>query len=192
MSRPRGFALILNNIDFIGDPSARRDGGEIDSNNLFALLTQLHFEVTKLENVKKDDLLKPHTGHISKFLDQFKVKNVDCCIVVVMSHGSEGYFMTVDPEKHSNSDSNRVGIWNELLPLFNNRQCPQLVEKPKIFIIQACRGDFKDRGVTTCTDTIPPAGLYIFDWGFYFGVIEILFTCFINLARVDVSIFINI
>lgn len=39
-----------------------------------------------------------------------------------------------------------------MLKLFNNRFCPILKGKPKIFIVQACQGERRDRGVRTQTD----------------------------------------
>lgn len=141
MTNPRGYALIINNIDFIGNPSASRTGAEKDTENLTQLFEALHFKVTSYHNVKKSTVFK----HIELFLDQFTIE--DCCIVVIMSHGSEGYFLTSDAASSNSPNKNRVWIWKELLPRFNNRHCPKLRHKPKIFIIQSCRGDERDRGI---------------------------------------------
>ena len=48
-----------------------------------------------------------------------------------MSHGEEGFIKMKDGEKVSLED---------IFEMFNNKNCPALQEKPKIFIIQACRG----------------------------------------------------
>lgn len=52
-SRPRGFALIINVIDFDGNPDLKRIGAETDSNNLKALLEQLDYKVYVIINPKK-------------------------------------------------------------------------------------------------------------------------------------------
>lgn len=48
-----------------------------------------------------------------------------------MSHGEKGFIKMKDGEKVSLED---------IFEMFNNKNCPALQEKPKIFIIQACRG----------------------------------------------------
>lgn len=94
MSRPRGFALIINNIEFLGDESSKREGAEKDTAHLHELLLQLGFEVMIRHNVKKVELIHHETGILKKFLDQFKTKAVDACIVAIMSHGKV-YFVAM-------------------------------------------------------------------------------------------------
>ncbi|CAL8094579.1 unnamed protein product [Orchesella dallaii] len=147
MSRPRGFALIVNNIEFLGDPQSRRDGAEKDSVHLQQLLEQLGFQVLVRHNVRKQELIHHETGIIKRFLDQFRSVNVDAAIVAIMSHGKEGHIRSVDPESSRNSSQNYWHFYDEILKHFNNRYCPALKGKPKIFIVQACQGERRDRGV---------------------------------------------
>lgn len=87
MSRPRGFALIVNNIEFLGDPGSKREGAEKDTIHLRQLLEQMGFVVTVEENVGKYDLIDNQNGIIKRFLDKFNENSVDACVVAVMSHG---------------------------------------------------------------------------------------------------------
>lgn len=119
MSNPRGFALIINNLEFASDPNITRAGAEQDSDNLRTILGNLHFQVTVRHNVQKTALLR-EDGIIDKFLCQFEATDVDCCIVAVMSHGTEGYFLTSDPERIQDPNANRVSLSREFLPRFNN------------------------------------------------------------------------
>jgi len=96
-------------------------------------------------NVHKVALLK-EGGIVDNFLSQFESTDVDCCIVAVMSHGTEGYFLTSNPERMQDSNANKVSIHHEFLPRFNNH-FPALQNKPKIFFIQACRGQTHDKGM---------------------------------------------
>ncbi|KAB0389307.1 hypothetical protein E2I00_005807, partial [Balaenoptera physalus] len=77
----------------------------------------------------QDELL----GKITSFRDGLnEIKDdIGCCLVALMSHGEEGFIKMKDGEKVS-----LEGIFE----MFNNKNCPALQEKPKIFIIQACRG----------------------------------------------------
>ena len=56
---------------------------------------------------------------------------VSCCLVTLMSHGENGFIKMKDDDKVS---------LEFIFDMFNNKNCPALHEKPKIFIIQACRG----------------------------------------------------
>ncbi|XP_004860557.1 caspase-2 isoform X3 [Heterocephalus glaber] len=62
----------------------------------------------------------------------------DSCIVVILSHGVEGSVYGVD---------GKLLQLQEVFRLFDNANCPSLQNKPKMFFIQACRGDETDRGV---------------------------------------------
>jgi hypothetical protein len=61
----------------------------------------------------------------------------DCFICVILSHGEEGVVYGTDKP---------VEI-TELTKYFKGDKCPSLVGKPKLFIIQACRGYQTDAGV---------------------------------------------
>ena len=54
-------------------------------------------------------------------------------VVCLLSHGDQGTVCGVD-----NEEVNVVQLQYEI---FNSESCPDLSDKPKIFIIQACQGD---------------------------------------------------
>ncbi|XP_028342804.1 caspase-2 [Physeter macrocephalus] len=62
----------------------------------------------------------------------------DSCVVALLSHGVEGGVYGVD---------GTLLQLQEVFRLFDNANCPSLQNKPKMFFIQACRGDETDRGV---------------------------------------------
>jgi len=61
-------------------------------------------------------------------------------VVFVMTHGGEG-------GKLFGSDGEHITI-EEIASLFNANNCPELIDKPKIFVIQACRGDRDEHDAT--------------------------------------------
>lgn len=73
---------------------------------------------------------------ITNYRKDSSLKQIDINIVVIMSHGT-GH------ERHDSTEV--VGIDDNLLPTtwileqFANDNCPQLSNKPKIFIFQCCR-----------------------------------------------------
>ncbi|XP_004614672.2 caspase-14-like [Sorex araneus] len=101
-------------------------------------LGQCRFEHTTCIDPDKMELLE----QITLFRDELnEIKDeIGCCIVTLMSHGEQGFIKTKDGEKVS---------LELIFEMFNNKNCPALQEKPKIFIIQACRGDKRDCGVET-------------------------------------------
>ena len=63
--------------------------------------------------------------------------DADCFVCVVLSHGEEGVIFGTDKELEI----------KEMANYFKGDRCPGLIGKPKIFIIQACRGYQTDEGV---------------------------------------------
>eukprot|EP00092_Neocalanus_flemingeri_P087186 GFUD01109983.1.p1 GENE.GFUD01109983.1~~GFUD01109983.1.p1 ORF type:complete len:244 (+),score=68.60 GFUD01109983.1:101-733(+) len=56
-----------------------------------------------------------------------------------MSHGSGGNLVDIHGEK--------IDVEEEIIKKFSNTQCPALQGKPKLFLLQYCRGDELDFGV---------------------------------------------
>ena len=62
-----------------------------------------------------------HPGH----------QSAESMVVCILSHGEEGYIFGADGKKFE---------LDAIFELFDNTSCQQLLGKPKVFIIQACRG----------------------------------------------------
>lgn len=69
---------------------------------------------------------------IKTFSQKEEHKDVDSTVVVIMSHGASG-------DKCYGSDGEHVD-YADIIDMFNNCNCPNLKDKPKMFFIQACRG----------------------------------------------------
>ncbi|XP_071387587.1 caspase-2 isoform X3 [Centroberyx affinis] len=136
-SSPRGFALVISNVTF--DPCAAPDldprkGGEVDEEVLRKVFTELDYLVT----VRRDLTAQGMRMCIEQFCRRPDHRTVDSCVVCLLSHGVEGAIYGTD---------------GQLLQLdwvfesFDNAHCPLLQNKPKMFFIQACRGEEMDCGV---------------------------------------------
>ncbi|XP_043665790.1 caspase-1-like [Vespula pensylvanica] len=128
----RGVALIFNNISFTNQMTVRQ-GSEKDCNDLTKSLKNLDFEV----RIYKDPTLKT----ISTILQETAAEDhtdADCLIVTVMSHGESTLLHSADSLYSADM------LWTP----FTADQCPTLAGKPKLFFIQACRGNQLDHGVT--------------------------------------------
>ena len=69
--------------------------------------------------------------------------NYDSFVCCILSHGFQ--------DKIIGADSNPVKI-NDLATLFKGNFCRSLINKPKLFIFQACRGRIRDSGIAVETD----------------------------------------
>ncbi|XP_068942831.1 caspase-14 isoform X2 [Petaurus breviceps papuanus] len=112
-----------------------RAGSETDVKALEQMYEALGFKSTVRRNLPA----KGFWEELEKFreaMDQMK-DPVSCCFVVLMAHGEEGILQGVD--------DNTIQL-EELFAMLTNKNCRALRGKPKVFIVQACRGDQKDSG----------------------------------------------
>ncbi|XP_034074841.1 caspase-2 isoform X2 [Gymnodraco acuticeps] len=136
-SSPRGLALVISNVTF--DPCAAPDldtrkGGEVDDDVLRKVFTELDYKVTVHRDLTAQDM----RTCIESFTRRPDHHSGDSSVVCLLSHGVEGAIYGTD---------------GQLLQLdwvfesFDNAHCPLLQNKPKMFFIQACRGEEMDCGV---------------------------------------------
>ncbi|RZC33126.1 caspase-7-like, partial [Asbolus verrucosus] len=130
-SKTRGEVLIINNIMFKGE--LERKGAKADDENLQNLFKQMGFKVSLKRDLKKKDL-ESSVENFSKKL----AKSSDISVVIVMSHGT-----TNDVWRGTEVFGvDEKGVLTEdLLQYFSGDKCKNMLNKPKIFIFQCCRGD---------------------------------------------------
>nr|XP_040025468.1 caspase a-like [Gasterosteus aculeatus aculeatus] len=89
---------------------------------------------------------------LKKFAEHPKLKETDSVLVVLMSHGLRGRVCGVDWKRERKADEFLIdNIYKHLGP----ENCPALLNKPKIIMIQACRGG--DEGAVVVRDGDGPA-----------------------------------
>ncbi|XP_076044408.1 caspase-2-like isoform X2 [Oratosquilla oratoria] len=138
-SMPRGLVFLANYKIFRDtEEHPTRNGSEIDVKNLSLLFHEMGYKIPfQLHNLTRMDTHKK----LEEFSELPELADVDSCIVVIMSHGHD--------EKSFYTHDNQVVRNEEVIDYFNNRNCPNLKGKPKIFIFQHCRGKMHDRGVAS-------------------------------------------
>ncbi|XP_051493078.1 caspase-9 isoform X2 [Apus apus] len=77
---------------------------------------------------------------------------LDCCIVVILSHGCQTSHIQF-PGGVFGTDGKPIPI-EKIVNYFTGSHCPSLRGKPKLFFIQACGGEQRDRGFVVDSD--PP------------------------------------
>ncbi|XP_071828711.1 caspase-6-like [Apostichopus japonicus] len=139
--RPRGLALIFNNERF--HHLNERTGTQRDERELDTTFKKLGF-VVKLCN---DYTASEIRGTLLK-ASNFDHSNFDCFLCVFLTHGDDGiiYGSDGDPESFKGNgnvhSTNRTWLRlnDDVFDIFRGNNCDKLIGKPKIFIIQACRG----------------------------------------------------
>ncbi|XP_006923446.1 caspase-14 [Pteropus alecto] len=120
-----------------------REGSEADIHALELMFQQLGFEST----MKKDPTAQQFLEEMKKFQHAIDARedSVSCAFVVLMAHGLEGHL--------EGEDEQMVDLEN-LFEVLNNKNCQALRAKPKVYIVQACRGEQKDPGEIVGGDNI--------------------------------------
>ncbi|KAM9857001.1 caspase-6-like [Aulostomus maculatus] len=132
----RGLALIFNQERFFWRLGMNdRHGTNADRYNLEMRLKALNFEVKAYDNYKQEEVLeKIHEAAEANHSD------ADCFLLIFLSHGENDQVYTYN---------GKISI-QQITSLFKGDKCKSLVGKPKIFVLQACRGDKHDDPVTAC------------------------------------------
>ena len=131
-SQPRGLAVIINNKIFTGRMK-KREGTDLDAENLFRMFKGLGYDVRLFTDLTAAKMLS--TLKQASKLDH---RHMDSLVVCILTHGVEGQLYGTDEEL--------VPVDMVFKP-FNGYNCPTLIGKPKLFLMQACRGGVFDYGV---------------------------------------------
>lgn len=136
-AKPRGECLIINNVDFENNIFAKRVGSDKDAHDFKLTFVELGFEVDSRRNLTSEDMRKAFKRTSMKCN-----KRHDALIVILLSHGTEDGIYGIDCIE--------IDL-NDILNYFDNKRCRDMVGKPKVFIVQACRGRKADYGIQTFT-----------------------------------------
>ncbi|XP_060902800.1 caspase-1-like isoform X3 [Labrus mixtus] len=128
-------ALLITNIKFTNE-KLNRNGAVKDEENMEKLLICLGYEVVKRTNLTGKQI----NDAVIEFSKHPKLKGTDSVLVVIMSHGKLGAVLGVDWKDEPAGD---VFPIDNIYEHLGSEKCPVLLNKPKIIIIQACRGEEK-------------------------------------------------
>ncbi|XP_067672898.1 caspase-3-like isoform X1 [Haliotis asinina] len=147
----RGVALIVCNENFQHMQS--RAGADLDAESFYKIFRKLGFEDIRT----KYDMTDVEMRHWFTAVSQEDHSQCDCLAVAITSHGEK--YSQVDPKRYNvliDRDtilgSQGAVYTEELVEMFSDRNCPSLTGKPRIFLLQACRGERLDQGVTVTDD----------------------------------------
>ncbi|NXS74074.1 CASP9 protein, partial [Pandion haliaetus] len=144
---PCGHCLILNNINFSRDSDlSTRHGSDVDCGKLEKRFKALRFNVLTRQDLEAKEMV----SELRK-LARRDHRALDCCVVVILSHGCQMSHIQF-PGGIYGTDGKPVPV-EEIVNYFNGSNCPSLRGKPKLFFIQACGGERRDRGFVVDCDS---------------------------------------
>ncbi|KAM8977090.1 caspase-1-A-like [Pelodytes ibericus] len=144
-------ALIICNIQFNTLPERR--GAEYDVKGMCKLLENLGYQVLLLTNITSKTMLEK----MRTFAAREEHADSDSTFIVLMSHGKRDGICGINSEiiTDQNGENEMTDFLkiDDVFNTFNNVNCAKLRDKPKIIIIQACRGEEHGRVWTTDSAT---------------------------------------
>ncbi|KAM6338367.1 caspase-1-like isoform 2-T3 [Alca torda] len=138
-------ALLICNIEF--EHLSRRNGAEVDVEGMTKLLEGLGYMVDIHCNLTSQGMATV----MKDFADRKEHCTSDSTFLVFMSHGVRAGLCGTK----SRDETTDILSFDTIYETFNNKSCRVLLGKPKVVIIQSCRGG-KD-GYTLVSDSGDPA-----------------------------------
>ena len=139
---PRGICLVINNFNFLGEE--QRQGAKSDEEAIACLFNDLHFIVEIRQNLGGLGILKVAQEMAARDHSKYAA-----FVFFIMSHG--------DKKDVIYGVDNRKAGMEDIMSEFTPTTCPTLENKPKLFFIQACRGqkmDSRMQRLSASTDNI--------------------------------------
>ena len=96
--------------------------------------------VSLLDVWTQELILQEMQNLLKSFAQYGDLQRVDSLVVVILSHGGgDGVIYGTDGNSR-NREPHKVVRDENIMDIFSAKNCPFMAQKPKLFIIQACRG----------------------------------------------------
>ncbi|XP_026514306.1 caspase-1-like [Terrapene carolina triunguis] len=141
-------ALIICNVEF--EHLRRRDGADVDVNGMKRLLEGLGYKVETHCNLNSQAMVET----LKQFAARNEHRTSDSTFLVLMSHGVRAGLCGTK----SQSESTDILPIDTIYSTFNNKNCQALLGKPKVIIIQACRGENHGQVLVSDSAELPGGG----------------------------------
>ncbi|TFJ99389.1 beta-1,4-galactosyltransferase 1 [Platysternon megacephalum] len=141
-------ALIICNVEF--EHLRRRDGADVDVNGMKRLLEGLGYKVETHCNLNAQAMVET----LKKFAARTEHRTSDSTFLVLMSHGVRAGLCGTK----SQDESTDILPIDTIYSTFNNKNCQALLGKPKVIIIQACRGENHGQVLVSDSAELPGDG----------------------------------
>ncbi|NXI93128.1 CASP1 protein, partial [Psophia crepitans] len=138
-------ALLICNIEF--EHLSQRNGAEVDVEGMTKLLEGLGYVVDIHRNLTSEGM----AAVMKDFADHKEHWTSDSTFLVFMSHGVRAGLCGTK----SRDETTDILSLDTIYERFNNKHCQALLGKPKVVIVQSCRG--RKKGSVMVSDSADPA-----------------------------------
>ncbi len=115
---PRGYCFLVNNFF--------TEGTHEQMKSLRNIFYQLHFDVEMYKNLSINEL----TELLIEYSNDSKLSKHDAFVFIILTFGNHN-------KEILDSNNNKKGI-EELTQLVNDKNCPEMEGKPRLFIFNCC------------------------------------------------------
>ena len=133
-SKKRGVFFFINIIEFKSEKNNRR-GAEMDRENLITLFREMSYTIFYYEDLTRQEFYDV----MLQLIKSDYLKNIDSFVYCIQTHGNLYQNQTI----MEFSDGATVPI-EDVIGMFSNTNCKDLVNKPKVFFFPFCRGRISD------------------------------------------------
>uniref|UniRef100_U5EYG7 Putative ecdysone-inducible caspase n=1 Tax=Corethrella appendiculata TaxID=1370023 RepID=U5EYG7_9DIPT len=141
-SRNRGVLFLVNIIHFKSGEK-KREGAEVDRDNLISIFRGLGFKIFYYEDIE----FHVFQDLIQNLINSEYLKHPECFVFGMLTHGMYAHGVS----KVEFYDGGLVDV-EDILKSFNNTNCKMLLKRPKIFLFPICRGNASDYGTKLRSD----------------------------------------
>ena len=140
--KPRGIGLII--VNYFNEHQIIRKGAEVERKNLTELFTLMGLEVREYFELTSDAIRQV----LCTLAKESRLKTDSMLAVAISSHGCEDGLLGVNVDKKLENpkftDADDCVSPNQIRTILNGSNCPLLAKKPKLLILNGCRGDVKE------------------------------------------------
>ena len=127
----RGIGVIITNEKFHGGKD--RSGVDKDRENIKKMFNTMRLKIIEIPEKSSREII----DRLKKVSKREVMKSHYVLVVAFSTHGDENDVLY-------GSDGAKISLRSDVISLFKPQNCKELEGKPKIFVIQACRGTRED------------------------------------------------
>ncbi|NP_001296709.1 caspase-3-like [Hydra vulgaris] len=129
----KGLLVVFNFVNF-NHYVTPRYAAHSDVNEFVTYFKEKNFSIEKHLDLTKRELIV----ECNKVVSRKDIEGYDCIMVLISSHGNQTGIICKD---------NETILLNDIIEIFSGQKSRIQIQTPKIFFIQACRGDEDDKGI---------------------------------------------
>ena len=134
----KGFCLIINIINFDGNENAKRKDSQQNVKLIERAFKYHGFEVVIKTDLNDDEMI----NLIDEQVNDEKCKLFDAFVLYIHTHGIADHILcknSYEQDEKNKTKVTKVIHFHEIIKMFKDENCENLLNKPKIIFFDCCR-----------------------------------------------------